>query len=197
MRLLCSVRPLHGPPRRAFYNATSACPSTVGPVTEWIPVIAAASGLVGAGIGGAITFATQRADRRDRARGDLAAALITFGYALDSLQVEIARIPPRTRAARVADTVINERRFPNLNFLLNSLHSATLGRSAGRALDRLLAALNRLLLLAPADMMPLLEEINELLATVSARDAEWDDRWRELRGRLTAASRQMVSRRSG
>jgi|SRR5579884_141204 len=164
-------------------------------LSQWPAAIAAVSGLCGATIGGAITFATQRADRRERSRGELGAALVAYGYALDMLQMEISKIPPRTLVARLADAAINEHRFPNLNFLLNWAHAKSLGRDAARAVDRLVGATNRLLLVAPAELLPLVQEINELLAHVSDRDAAWERQWHEERGRFIAAARDLVGAR--
>jgi hypothetical protein len=124
----------------------SVCPRpTLRRVSDWQPAITGIAGLLGAAIGGGISLLTQRADRKERARGERAAAVVAFGYALDSLHTELSRIPRPTRLARLTDHAINEQRFPNLNRLLLWANSKTIGRDAERALDRLMSAANRLM----------------------------------------------------
>jgi len=166
-------------------------------MSDWLPVISAASGLAGAAIGGGITYLAQFADRKDRARGELAATLVAFGYALDALHIEIGRIPRSTWVARVTDEAINERRFPNLNHLLVWANMKTIGRDAQRAVDRYMAEGNRVLLLAPIEFLPVLEQANQLLTRASARDEDWDRDWAAMRAQLTVESRKLVGSKVG
>lgn len=56
-------------------------------MNEWTAVISASSGLLGACIGGGITFLSQSLERRQRARTERAAELIAFGQALDTVRL--------------------------------------------------------------------------------------------------------------
>ena len=164
-------------------------------MSEWQPVITGIAGLLGAGIGGGATFLVQRADRKERARGEVAAAVVAFGYALDSLHTELSRIPRTTTPARFADHLINEQRFPNLNRLLIWANSKTIGRDAERALDRFISAANRLVVLAPLELLPIIERANQLLSRADERDELWEKQWRAVRAELTVESRKLLGTR--
>ena len=161
-------------------------------MSEWQPLITGIAALLGAGIGGGVTFLVQRADRKERARGELAAAVVAFGYALDSLHTELTRIPRPTRLGRLTDQAINEQRFPNLNRLLIWANSKTVGRDAERALDRFMSAANRLMVLAPLELLPIIERANQLLSRVDERDDAWEKRWWAMRAELTVESRKLL-----
>jgi hypothetical protein len=161
-------------------------------VSERQPAITGVAGLLGAGVGGGVTFLVQRADRQERARGELAAAVLAFGYALDSLHTELTRIPRPTTAARFVDHVINEQRFPNLNRLLVWANSKTISRDAERALDRFMSAANRLMVLAPLELLPVIERANQLLSRVDERDDGWEEQWWAMRAGLTVESRKLL-----
>jgi hypothetical protein len=155
-------------------------------------VITGVAALLGAGIGGGISFLAQRADRKDRARGELAAAVVAFGYALDSLHAELNRIPRPTRVARLTDQAINEQRFPNLNRLLIWANSKTIGPDAERAVDRFMSAANRLMVLAPIELLPVIERANQLLSRSDERDDAWEEQWWAVRAELTVESRKLL-----
>jgi hypothetical protein len=174
---------------------TSERGPTLRPVSEWQPVITGVAALLGAGIGGGITFLTQRADRKDRARGELAAAIVAFGYALDSLHTELSRMSRPTRVARLTDRAINEQRFPGLNRLLIWANSKTIGRDAERAVDRFMSAANRLMVLAPLELLPVIERANQLLSRSDERDDAWEEQWWAVRAELTVESRKLLGTR--
>lgn len=155
-------------------------------------MITGLAALLGAGIGGGVTFLVQRADRNERAQGELAAAVVAFGYALDSLHTELIRMPRSTMPARAVDHLINEERFPNLNRLVIWANSKTIGRDAERALDRFMSAANRLIVLAPLELLPIIERANRLLSRVNGRDDAWEKQWSAMRAELTVESRKLL-----
>jgi len=161
-------------------------------VSEWPPVITGVTGLLGAVIGGGISFLAQRAERKDRGRGELAAAVVAFGYALDSLHTELTRIPRPTRLARLTDQAINEQRLPNLNRVLLWANSKTIGRDAERALAQFISAANRLMVLAPLELLPIIERANQLLSRSDERDDAWEKQWWAVRAELTVESRKLL-----
>jgi hypothetical protein len=172
--------------------AASARGSTLRRVGDLQPVITGIAGLSGAAIGGGISLVTQRADRKERARGELAAAVVAFGYALDSLHTELSHVPRPTPLARLTDHAINEQRFPNLNRLLLWANSKTIGRDAERAIDRFILAANRLMVLAPLELLPVIERANQLLAGADKRDEAWERQWWAARAELTVESRKLL-----
>lgn len=154
--------------------------------------ITGVTGLLGAVIGSSIAFLAQRADRKDRTRGELGAAVVAFGYALDSLHTELTRIPRSTGLARLTDQVINTQRLPNLNRLLLWANSKTIGRDAERAIDRFMSAANRVMVLAPLELLPVVERANQLLTRAAERDDTWEEQWWAMRAELTVQTRKLV-----
>jgi hypothetical protein len=160
---------------------------------DWVPaVIGATSGILGAAVGGATTYATQRAVGRSQQRDELTAALVAYGYALDALHLQIQRLPRSTVVARASEKMINFKRAPNLNRLIEWGFSTTIGRDAERAIDRLLATTNRLALVAPAEVLDIVERVNELLSVVNERDDDWDAKWTAARAELLVQARGNV-----
>jgi hypothetical protein len=163
-------------------------------VTDWVPaVISAASGLAGVAIGGGVTFVVQRADQDERRRGELAVALSAYGRAIDVLRRELERLPASTRFARITERLINRQRTPGLEYLLGSMHSATLGRSGIRAVEAFETAANRLMLIAPEDVLEAMEMTSQLLG--QPRDETWPARWQSAREQLAVASRRHIQAR--
>ncbi|MEA2358226.1 MAG: hypothetical protein QOI62_1486 [Solirubrobacteraceae bacterium] len=156
-------------------------------------VISAASGLLGAVVGGGATYLTQRADRTDRGRGELRAALVGFGYALDALHLQISRLPRTTRVAVLSERLVNPQRTPALHYLVDWAHRATLGRDTYRALDQFTTAYNRLLLVSPEELLVVCEPLATLIAHADQHDQHWQDEWTEARGELTRVSRQLLA----
>jgi hypothetical protein len=113
-------------------------------------------------------------------------------YALDSLHTELNRIPRPTTPARFVDHVINQQRFPNLNRLLIWANSKTIGRDAERALDRFMLAANRVTVLAPLELLPMIEQANQLLSRAGEHDNAWEKQWWAVRAQLTFESRKLL-----
>lgn len=157
---------------------------------DWVvAAISAASGIVGAGVGGAATYLSQRAAGNAQERGELSAALIQYGYALDALNIEIQRLPRRTRLARLGERAINSDRMPNLNRLIEWVFTKTIGRDGQRAIDRLIATTNRLVMVAPKTLLDPIERISSLLGRVEERDQSWDRDWAAARADVLTAAR--------
>jgi hypothetical protein len=157
--------------------------------------ISAASGFVGAAIGGGATFLAALGERRAARQDELQTALLGFLYALDALHLEIGQLPRRSGAVRTIDQALANV-APSVDYLLGQLSRHTLGRPAMRALDRFVLAQNRLLLVAPPPLMHELQTINELLSRTVHRDNDWNLEWGRARERLQVAARELADDRS-
>ena len=153
-----------------------------------IAIIGAAAGLVGATIGSFVALRIARIESRERSSGELATAIAAFGYAVDRLTLEIGQLPPPPgRAATALTTAVT--RMPHADWFTGQLARWSLGLPAMRALDRLMAATNRLSLLAPEALLPDVGRISELLGRLAHRDQEAVAELADARARLLTAAR--------
>ncbi|HEU5105622.1 MAG TPA: hypothetical protein VFU11_07245 [Solirubrobacterales bacterium] len=147
--------------------------------------------LAGALVTSRISARASRVEREERARSELVGALAAFGTAIDRLDVQIAQLPPPPgRVARSMRGATEHLR--TLDWLMGRISTATLGRGAMKAVDELIYVSNRLMLLAPATLMPEIQAMNGLIERVELRDEQWRAEWRSSRESLAAASRRVV-----
>lgn len=127
-------------------------------------------------------------ERKDRRQGELAAALAAFGVALDQLFLELDQLPERgDRFSVSAAKRLGDR--GTAGWLIRLLGRRVFGREAWRALEALIAATNRLLIVAPASLLPSILEMNELLAGFEGRGSGWREEWQRARGEILVAGR--------
>jgi hypothetical protein len=169
-------------------------------MSDWRSVaITAAATLLGAALASGFALLLARRQDRGRGRAELAAALQAHGYAADRLGMEIGQLaPPPARAARASQRAVE--RLPALNWSIGQLARHTVARPALQALDTYIAATNRLILIAPVEMLEALEQLNALLARIETRDADWHadwntswrTDWNDARGALVEAGRTAI-----
>jgi hypothetical protein len=159
----------------------------------WIAVlIAAGAALLASALTGYIAHRLARAERAERGRGELAAALMAFGYAVDRMGLEVGQLPPApSRLNRRLNAGLTRVRM--LDWLVGQASRHSLGRPAMRALDGLMATHNRLMLVAPVPVLEAAERIHELLGRVEDRDEEWKTRWQLAREQLLVASQNALA----
>ncbi|MGE5527482.1 MAG: hypothetical protein ACM3Q9_02330 [Methanosarcina sp.] len=68
-------------------------------------------------------------------------------------------------------------RWRDLDWVMGRLSTGTLGRGAMRSLDELITAMNRLLLIAPEDVLDAVLGISVLLERFEQRDEGWREEW--------------------
>ena len=155
----------------------------------WIPAaVAAAAALLSSALTGYIGYRLARAERLGRGDDELRSALAAFGYAVDRLQIELDQLPPAPgRSNRWVLSRIERAR--ELDWLLGQVSRHTLGRPALRAVDGLMAASNRLVLVAPEEILHVVEAIHVLVGQVNDRDEAWRQRWIAARGELLRLAR--------
>lgn len=72
------------------------------------------------------------------------------------------------------------------------LSTATVGRGTMRAVDEVIAATNRLLLIAPAPVLGEMEVVSDLIGGFEPGTTKWRDEWRAARTAFAGASRRAV-----
>jgi hypothetical protein len=151
-------------------------------------LISAGGALLGAGVGGAITYRVQRAERDDRQRGEAAAAATALLFALDILQLEIDQLTPPSRLGDRSNALI-DRHLPLLGWVIGRLNRATVGRRSERALRDFMHASSRVLVGGPDTLNEKLLSAHQLLARLPERDEDWDEQWSRVRTELAIAAR--------
>jgi hypothetical protein len=132
-----------------------------------------------------------RADRRDRDRDELVAALQTFATALDLAVGELRRNAPPHRWLRRASAAI-DKTVPALGWLASPLIELLWPRTTA-VTDQLLVAVNRLVAVAPQATLAEAEQAGELLSSwPGVADPVWEERWRSYRNRLQQHIRDLA-----
>lgn len=153
--------------------------------------VAAGAALLGAALTGLITYKIATRQQRGREVEELRAALAVFGAVLDRFARHLDQMPhPPGPAGRWVNRQVS--RWRDLDWAIGRLSTATLGRGAIRTLDELITAMNRLLLIAPEEVLDAVLRISDLVARFEQRDESWDEEWREARNAVAAASRAAV-----
>lgn len=162
-------------------------------MSDWTTVaITAAATLTSALLAGGLSLLVVRKQERARGRADLAAALQAHGYAADKLGLEIGQLPPPALGARRTQAAIA--RIPLLDWWIGQLARHTLARPALRSLDGYMAASNRLVLVAPRELLEPVQQLNELLTRVETRQTQWHPGWDiEWQADWNAARRAVVN----
>jgi hypothetical protein len=163
-------------------------------VSDWVNgAIAAGAALVSSGLTGAIALRASGQQVDAKRSADLAAALQAYGYSIDTLTLELGQLPPDPGHAGKA-TQAAAARLPTLSWSLGQISRHSIGRPAMRALDVHAAAFNRLVLIAPSEVLNVIQDFSDLLSRFAQRNEGWDRSWRETRASLVEVSREAVER---
>jgi hypothetical protein len=153
--------------------------------------IAAAAALLGSALTGLITYKIAAREQRGREVDELRSALVVYGAVLDRFGRRLDQMPhPPGPAGRWVNRQVA--RWRDLEWAMGRLSTGTLGRGAMRTLDELMSAMNRLLLIAPEEVLDAVLGISVLLERFEQRDEHWRQEWREARNAVAAASRAAV-----
>lgn len=153
--------------------------------------VAAGAALLSSALTGFITHKIAAREQRGRDVEELRAALSAYGAVLDRFGRHLDQMPhPPGPAGRWVNRQVS--RWRGLDWAMGRLSTGTLGRGAMRTLDELIAAMNRLLLIAPEEVLDAVLGISVLLERFEQRDEDWRQEWREARNAVAAASRAAV-----
>lgn len=158
-----------------------------------VALIAAAGAVAGAAVSGVVAYRAARLDREARDKDELRAALAAYGAALDRLNLRIEQLP-QAHGIKENWTTRLVALWPILDWLMGRLSVATVGRGGMIALDEMIAATNRLLLVAPGPVLDDMEHLSELIGRFDPAAKEWKDEWKEARAAFAGNSRGAVVR---
>jgi hypothetical protein len=159
-------------------------------------LIAAASAALGYGASVLRDRAVRREAARAANRAELYRAMREYGAALDAAILEAADLPinPRMNALdrwferQVRATVVE---FVG-HIVVRLLKRAVYGHRHEDISDRLVAAANRLRLVAPPQVEECMLEADKLVKEHRSGDDEWTERWGEYRSRLRQVCRDAL-----
>lgn len=166
-------------------------------------LVSSSYALVGAGaavVGGLIVagsnYSLRRLEIRSRERDELRGALVSFLHVLDLIGREAQRQPRPGRTVRRLNHFV-ERRLPQIEYTTGRLHELIFTPHFASLMDRFALATNRLMLVAPLDLLPRLEAVSDALADFTEPDERWQRRFEHARGELARAAREAVGAEVG
>lgn len=160
---------------------------------NWVvALIATAGALGGSALTGVITYRLARLERNALDKGELRAALTAYGAALDRLTLRVEQLP---QAHGVKENWMNGlvAKWPILDWLIGRMSTATVGRGIMRAVDEVIAATNRLLLIAPEPVLEAMGAVSDLIGSFDPGATKWRDEWRAARAAFAGASRRATT----
>jgi len=161
--------------------------------TWLVALIAAAGAIGGSALTGVIAYRLARLEREAQNKNELRDALTAYGAALDRLTLRIDQLP---QAHGIEEGWMNRlvAAWPILDWVIGRLSTATVGRGIMQVVDEVIAATNRLLLIAPGPVLDEMETVSELIGSFEPGAAKWREEWRAARSAFAAASRMVVFR---
>jgi len=163
---------------------------TLYPMENWLVALIAAGGaLSGSALTGVIAYRLARLEREAFDKGEMRTALASYGAALDRLTLRIEQLP-QAHGIEEDWTTRLVARWRTLDWVTGRLSTATVGRGAMRALDEVIAATNRLVLVAPESVLEAMETLSELIGNFNPSGSKWREEWRAARSAFAGASRR-------
>jgi hypothetical protein len=156
---------------------------------NWLVALIAAAGAVGgSAVTGVVGYRIAHLERGLRDREELRTALAVYGAALDRLTLQIDQLP-QVHGIEEGWTTRLIARWQTLDWLMGRLSVATVGRSAMRAVDEVISATNRLMLVAPGPVMETMQITSELISRFDPSGVNWREEWQGARAAFASASR--------
>lgn len=170
---------------------------TLCPMESWLIALIAAGGAVaGAAVSALAVYRVARLEAEARDKDELRAALAGYGAALDRLNLKVEQLP---QAHGIDENWMTRlvALWPTLDWLMGRVSVATLGRGGMIALDEMIAAANRLLLVAPGPVLDDMERLSDLISRLDPRASTWRDEWKEARSKFAGTARTTVIKKQG
>jgi len=159
-----------------------------------IALIAAAGAVAGAAVSAIAVYRVARLEAGARDKDELRAALAGYGATLDRLNLKVEQLPQAHGIDENWTTQLVAR-WRTLDWLMGRLSVATIGRGGMIALDEMIAATNRLLLVAPEPILDVMERLSDLIGRLDPSAADWRDEWKEARSAFAGAARATVTKK--
>jgi hypothetical protein len=151
-------------------------------------LIAGGSAVAGGLIVGISNYVVSRKQARDGHKAELRSALESLLHCVGLIDQQLRSEPMPGRTA----TVVNEqmaRRFPMLDYAIGRVHQRLFEPHLDALSESMHEAMAATILVVPLDLMPVLQEVSELMARAKDRDEQWFEEWAAARGRLVVAAR--------
>lgn len=159
---------------------------------DWgVPLIAAGGAIGGSAVTGLMAYRLARLDREGHERDELRVALVAYGAALDRLTLRVDQLP-QAHGIEEDWTTRLVARWQSLDWLMGRLSVATIGRGLMRAIDEVISASNRLLVVAPEPVLASMKALSELIGRFDPRGSGWRKEWQEARTAVAQVSRGVM-----
>lgn len=161
-------------------------------MNNWlVALIAAAGALGGSALTGIIAYHLARLERETLDKGELRTALAAYGAALDRLTLRVEQLP---QAHGIEEDWMTKlvARWRTLDWVMGRISVATVGRGTMRAVDEVIAATNRLVLVAPEAVLETMQALSDLTSRFHPSGTQWREDWRAARSAFASASRRAV-----
>lgn len=140
---------------------------------------------------GVIAYRLARLEREARDKDELRTALVAYGAALDRLTVQVDQLPQSHGIEEDWMTRLVAR-WRTLDWLMGRISVATVGRGAMRAIDEVISATNRLMLVAPEPVIETMQILSELIGRFDPGEAQWREDWKAARTAFAKAAKGAV-----
>jgi hypothetical protein len=154
-------------------------------------VISAGAAIAGGVIVAGSNYWLRRLELRAQDRAELRGALISFLHVVDLIGLEAQRQPKSGRTVRGLNRFV-ERRLPQIDYTTGRLHERIFTPHLPSLMDRFALAANRLILVAPLDLLPRIEAVSEAFVVFTEPDETWQSRFQHARGELVRAARRAI-----
>jgi hypothetical protein len=159
-------------------------------VEDWVvPLIVAAGAVGGSAVTGVVAYRVARLEREAADKSELRSALAAYGAAIDRLTLKVQQLP---QSHGIEEGWLDKlvERWPTLDWLMGRLSTATLGRSTMRVVDQVIAASNRLILVAPEPILEAMKALGDLIGEFDPGSDEWKRKWQSARTYFASVSRE-------
>lgn len=138
---------------------------------------------------GVVACRVGRLERESAEKGELRSALAGYGAAIDRLTLRIHQLP---QAHGIEEGRSNKlvARWRTLDWVIGRLSVATVGRSTMRVVDEVIAATNRLILVAPEPIVETMQAVSDLIERFEPASEDWKRDWQAARNAFAEASRR-------
>jgi hypothetical protein len=153
-------------------------------------IIAGASAVTGGLVVAGSNYLVMRAQGRASRRTDLRKVLEAFLCVVNAVDQQLRVEPQPGRAA----TWWNQQaaRLPQLSYTVRRLTQSLLAPQLDALTERMHAATAAVVLVAPLDVMPTMENISQLMERAETRDQRWWQEWDRARADLVVACRRTL-----
>jgi hypothetical protein len=140
-------------------------------------------------------YGVRRADAEDAQQAELRAASVAFFTQVDVMLHGLRTEPTPGRFVAWVNAQVEH--FPQLDYVTRRLHTRLLDPQFDTLPERTGSAANRLLLVAPLELLGPIGDLLRLLGRAGERDPAWDEQVEAVRGEALRACRRALGQPVG